>query len=111
MGEWQDDETATVTAGCTNWCTAHLRIVPAKVAGAWNLPQGDLVLKQEFQMISGSLYGGGKNIVVTNGKLRGDQISFSVGAAQYTGRVNGNTMEGTVKGGSGGAWTATRAGK
>jgi precorrin-6B methylase 2 len=111
MGEWQDDDTATVTAGCSNWCTAHLWIVPAKVAGAWKLPQGDLVLKQEFQMVSGSLNGGGKNIVVTNGKIRGDQISFSVGAAQYTGRVNGNTMEGTVKGGSGGNWTATRAGK
>jgi len=25
--------------------------------------------------------------------------------------VNGNSMEGTVKGGSGGNWTATRAGK
>jgi SAM-dependent methyltransferase len=112
MGEWQDDETATVGgANCTNWCTAHFWIVPAKVAGAWKLPQGDLVLKQEFQMISGSLNGGGKNIVVTNGKMRGDQISFSVGAAQYTGRVNGNSMEGTVKGGSGGNWTATRAGK
>jgi precorrin-6B methylase 2 len=111
MGEWQDDETATVTAGCSNWCTAHLWIVPAKVAGAWKLPQGDLVLKQEFQMISGALNGGGKNVVVTNGKMRGDQISFSVGAAQYTGRVNGNTMEGTIKGGSGGNWTATWAGK
>jgi precorrin-6B methylase 2 len=111
MGEWQDDETATVTAGCTNWCTAHLWIVPAKVAGAWKLQQGDLVLKQEFQMISGSLNGGGKNIVVTNGKMHGDQISFSVGAAQYTGRVNGTTMSGTVKGGTGGNWTATKAGK
>jgi hypothetical protein len=111
MGEWQDDETATVTAGCTNWCTAHLWIVPAKVAGAWKLQQGDLVLKQEFQMISGALNGGGKNVVVTNGKMRGDQISFSVGAAQYTGRVNGTTMSGTVKGGTGGNWTATKAGK
>jgi len=112
MGEWQDDETATVGgANCTNWCTAHFWIVPAKVAGTWKLPQGDLVLKQEFQMISGSLNGSGKNIVVTNGKMHGDQISFSAGAAQYTGRVNGNTMEGTVKGGSGGNWTATRAGK
>jgi SAM-dependent methyltransferase len=111
MGEWHADDTATVTAGCTDWCTAYLWIVPAKVAGSWKLPQGDLVLKQEFQMISGSLNGGGKNIVVTNGKMRGDQISFSAGAAQYTGRVNGNSMEGTVKGGSAGNWTATRAGK
>jgi hypothetical protein len=81
------------------------------VAGAWKLLQGDLVLKQEFQMISGSLNGGGKNLAITNGKMHGDQISFSAGAAQYTGRVNGNTMSGTIKGGSGGNWTATRAGK
>jgi precorrin-6B methylase 2 len=111
MGEWQDDDTATVSAGCTNWCTAHLWIVPAKVAGSWKVSQGDLTLKQEFQMISGSLNGGGKNMAVTNGKMHGDQISFSVGAAQYTGKVNGNSMSGTVKGGSGGNWTATRAGK
>jgi precorrin-6B methylase 2 len=111
MGEWQDDDTATVSAGCTNWCTAHLWIVPAKVAGSWKLSQGDLTLKQEFQMISGSLNGGGKNMAVTNGKMHGDQISFSVGAAQYTGKVNGSSMSGTVKGGSGGNWTATRAGK
>ena len=111
MGEWTDDDTATVVAGCTNWCSAHLWIVPAKVAGTWKLPQGDLVLKQEFQMISGSLNGGGKNIVVTNGKMRGDQISFSAGGAQYTGRVNGNSMSGTVKGVTGGNWTATKAGK
>ena len=45
-----------------------------------------------------------------SGKLNGDEISFTAGGAQYTGRVNGNTIEGTVKGGSNGKWTATRAG-
>jgi hypothetical protein len=40
--------------------------------------------------------------------MRGDQITFSAGGAQYTGRVNGNGIEGTVKGGSGGKWTATK---
>ena len=111
MGEWHADDTAMVTAGCTDWCTAYLWIVPAKVAGSWKLPQGELNLKQEFQMISGSLNSNGKNFGITNGKMRGDQISFSAGAAQYTGRVNGNSMEGTVKDGSGGNWTATQAGK
>jgi hypothetical protein len=47
---------------------------------------------------------------VTDGKLRGDQISFSAGGVQYTGRVNGNTMAGTFKGaGKTGDWSATRA--
>src|SRR6267143_6410063 len=45
MEDWKDDETAQVE-GCTNWCTAHLWIVPAKVGGTWKLPQGELALKQ-----------------------------------------------------------------
>jgi len=99
MGEWQDDETATVdsTQGCTTYCTAHLWIVPAKAQGTWKLPQGDLTLKQDFQMLSGTLASGGRNIAIANGRLHGDQISFSAGGAQYSGRVTGGLMEGTVK--------------
>ncbi len=60
MGEWKDDETATVeeSAGCSYYCTAHLWIVPAKVAGTWHSAQGDLTLKQEFQMVQGTLKSG-----------------------------------------------------
>ena len=108
MGEWKPDETAKVS-GCESWCTAHLWIVPAKVGGTWKLPQGELSLKQTFQMISGTLKNG--NVITPiSGKLNGDEISFTAGGAQYTGRVNGNTIDGTVKGGSNGKWTATRAG-
>ena len=108
MGEWKPDETAKVE-GCTNWCTAHLWIVPAKVDGTWKTPQGDLTLKQTFQMVSGSLKNG--NVITPiSGKLNGDQLSFTAGGAQYTGRVNGNTIDGNVKGGSNGKWTATRTG-
>ena len=110
MGEWEDDETANVTNGCTSWCTAHFWIVPAKVQGAWKLPQGDLDIKQQFQMISGTLKSGGKSFPV-KGRLRGDQITFTAGEAQYTGHVSGDKMEGAAKGGSGGNWSATRAGK
>ena len=81
-----------------------------KWAGTWQLPQGELALKQTFQMISGTLKSGNVTTPITNGKLRGDQISFTAGDAQYTGRVNGNAMEGTVKGGSDSKWRATRSG-
>ena len=113
MGEWQDDETATASEkeDCSYYCTAHLWIVPAKVEGAWQTPQGELALKQTFQMVSGTLKTGGNTVVISNGRLRGDQLSFAAGGSQYTGRVNGNTIEGTVKGGSPGSWSATRAGK
>jgi hypothetical protein len=81
--------------------------VPAKVGGTWKLPQGELSLKQTFQMISGTLKNG--NVITPiSGKLNGDEISFTAGAAQYTGRVNGNAIDGTVKGGTNGKWAATR---
>jgi len=109
MGEWAADETTSAKDGCTSYCTAYLWIVPAKVEGTWKLPQGDLTLKQTFQMLSGTLKNGANTAQITNGKLHGDQITFSAGGAQYSGRVNGNIMEGSSS--SGGSWKATRAGK
>jgi SAM-dependent methyltransferase len=100
MEGWTPDETDTVP-NCTDWCNALLWIVPAKVEGTWRLPQGQLTLKQEFQVVSGTL---GSN-PISEGKLRGNEIAFTVGTTKYTGRVNGNTMEGTA---AGTRWTATR---
>jgi hypothetical protein len=104
MGEWKPDESATVS-GCETWCTAHLWIVPAKVGGNWKLPQGELSIKQTFQTISGTLKSG--NVVTpVNGKLNGDQITFTAGKTSYVGRVSGNSMEGTA---GGAKWSGTRA--
>jgi Methyltransferase domain len=112
MGEWVDDQTATIGNGCTSWCTAHLWIVPAKVEGTWQLAQGEMTLKQEFQMISGTLKSGDRTTQITGGKLRGNEISFTAGGAQYTGRVNDNAMGGTAKSGaSSSKWNATRSGR
>ncbi len=113
MGEWKDDETATVEEkdGCSHYCVAHLWIVPAKVEGSWKLPQGELSLKQEFQMVSGTLRSGGKSVPV-NGRLRGDEITFTAAGTQYTGRISGNSMEGSSKsGGAESRWTASRGGR
>jgi len=106
MGDWKSDESATAP-GCNSWCTAHLWIVPAKVEGTWKLPQGELALKQTFQMITGTLKNG-NTVSQINGKLNGDQITFTAGTNQYSGRVNGNAMEGTT---GGAKWSATRGGK
>ena len=104
MDEWQADQTIEAEKGCTSWCTAYLWIVPAKVEGTWQLPQGEMTLKQNFQMFSGALKSGANSTQV-NGKLNGDQISFTANGVQYTGRVNGNAMEGTSNNGK---WSATR---
>jgi hypothetical protein len=109
MGDWNADETATVKDGCASYCTAHLWIVPAKVEGTWQTPQGELALKQTYQMISGTLKSANGSTAITTGKLNGDQITFSAGGTEYSGRVNGNSIEGSSKPGS--SWKATRAGK
>ncbi|HEV2008534.1 MAG TPA: class I SAM-dependent methyltransferase [Burkholderiales bacterium] len=109
MEEWTPDDKASVPDSNAYNRTAYLWIVPAKVEGAWQLPQGELALKQSFQMVTGTLNSGGNTTPITNGKLRGDQISFTAGNAEYSGRVNGNTIEGAVKGSTSGGWSATRA--
>lgn len=108
MGDWQSDQTqnANEKEGCTAYCTAYMWIVPAKVEGKWKLPDGELTLKQSYQNVTGSL---GSNDV--KGSLRADQITFTAGNAQYTGKVNGNTMTGTMKNGANSSsFTATKVG-
>jgi precorrin-6B methylase 2 len=100
MEDWQADETATVTDGCSSsWCTALLWIVPAKVAGTWNTPNGALTLTQNFQMLSGTL---GSQAV--QGRLRGNEISLTAGNQKWTGTVDGNSIRFTAPS----AMTATK---
>lgn len=107
---WEPDEQETVAGECSTWCTALLWIVPAKVAGTWVLPQGELTVKQDFQMISGTLSSGGTATPIAGGRLRGDQIGFTAGGAEYMGRVRGDAIEGARKsGGRTAKWKATRA--
>ena len=109
MGDWKEDEKISAGGDCTSWCTAYLWIIPAKVAGTWRTSRGDLTLKQEYQMLSGTLARGNVNAIVSEAKMNGDQIAFSAGGAQYIGRVTGNAIEGTYKGSDGsGKWSATK---
>jgi len=110
MNEWKDDDTIREdnSSGCGLYCVAHLWIIPAKVSGMWKSTQGEVTFQQQFQMISGTVNAGGVNANI-EGRLRGDRISFTAGGAEYSGRVNGNTIEGTAKsGGYTANWTATR---
>jgi hypothetical protein len=102
---WPIDSTEKATGDCGSWCTAHLYIVPADVAGTWQMAKGSLVLSQNFQMLNGTLTAGGKTTPIADGRLNGEEISFSVGSNRYTGRVAGTTMSGT---GPDGSWSATK---
>ena len=112
MGEWQHDRSvnATESEGCQSYCTAYLWIVPAKVGGKWKLPEGELTIKQDFQMITGTLTAAGKSTPI-KGRMSGDQITFKAGDAEYRGRVGSDGIKGTIKARSGaGEWSATRGG-
>jgi SAM-dependent methyltransferase len=93
MGEWEPDETATVSQGCEgSWCTALLWIVPARVGGTHKVAQGELNLKQEFQKLSGTLRTEG-NPFPLEGKVHGEEVSFTAGGREYRGRMNGKRLE------------------
>ena len=106
---WAADETDTVGGQCTSWCTSLLWIVPARVEGTWKTPDGELSLKQEFQMVSGTLTSGGTSIPVT-GRLRGDALTLSGGGREFAARVAGDRLEGSAKPPSGATatWAASR---
>jgi SAM-dependent methyltransferase len=110
MGDWNPDDMATVVDKCGNWCTALLWIVPARVDGGWKMSQGELWLKQAYQMVGGTFEAGDASGLVVNGRVHGDEISFLVGASLFAGRVRGNAIEGTIAAANGtvSRWTATR---
>ncbi|MBI2508511.1 MAG: class I SAM-dependent methyltransferase [Betaproteobacteria bacterium] len=104
MDDWQADQTENVET----W--------------RWKMPGGpadyELTLRQQFQNVEGLVRLDGSMAQLRNVRLRGDQIAFSVielaGSnpvrRDFTGRVNGKTMEGTVKLPGGEAkWSATRS--
>lgn len=97
MGEWTPDEKKVIgPAGCTNWCTAMLWIVPVKAQGTWRTSQGVLRIRQSFQTISGTL-----GTTPLTGRVLSDRITFTAASTQYSGRVAGNVIQGSN-------WSATR---
>jgi SAM-dependent methyltransferase len=99
MGEWAAEKSFEAESR-----TAYFWIVPAKVEGIWTWQtrsgNAELKLTQSFQNINGMLKLNGKETSLTaikDAKLQGDHISFSAGAQEFEGKVNGNAIEGTVK--------------
>jgi hypothetical protein len=90
-----------------SFCRAHLWIVPANVAGTWQLGESRLTVEQKYQNFTGKLGTGNVIALITDGKLDGDRIAFTAAGVAYTGQVSGSAMEGTRSGGE--KWRATRA--
>ena len=78
---------------------------PRRSPGTWRLGTSDLTLSQDFQMVSGTL----GTAAIAGGRLKGDQITFTAGGTQYTGKVTGDRMEGTATAsGKTQNWSATK---
>ncbi len=115
MGEWEPDEQASVDGR-----NAMLWIVPAKVQGNWTLKGGgaaayDVVLAQEFQKLSGTARQGQHSAKIEEGRVNGEQVSFSFAGAggtkqRFAGKINGTHMDGTLPAGNVTdiKWTAER---
>jgi len=92
MGEWEPDQKVDLSSSCgASYCNPLLWIVPAKVAGTYKIPAGNLVLKQSFQMLSGTLSTEGKTVVV-RGKVRGEEIAFTANGQNYHGHLSGKQL-------------------
>jgi len=110
MGDWQPDQHERIEGR-----NAYMWTVPARVAGRWQMEVGGnkfpIEIKQQFQRFDGSAEPGGKSVQVTDGRLKGSAISFTVEIdgkpRTFTGEVNDGAMVGT--GSDAGAWNAKRA--
>lgn len=111
MGDWEADQEATTEENWNSWNTAYLWIIPAKVGGKWKLGKGELNLTQEFQFVRGTMTSGGKTFLLTDGRLSGDAITFTLNDEKYTGKVDNKVMKGTYissKTGTAIDWIATK---
>ncbi len=119
MDDWKADETANLDVADkygpgsgSGLSTIFFWIVPAKVTGPWQWQATiggkaqayEMVLEQNFQIISGIVRIAGRSVKLADAKLRGDQISGSFTADvngspvkhDFAGRVAGNAINGSI---------------
>ncbi|HEU0077476.1 MAG TPA: methyltransferase domain-containing protein [Longimicrobiaceae bacterium] len=121
MGEWRPDSVVVVERpGGGFGPRIYFWVVPARVAGVWELDVAGLPpaleVRQSFQHFEATVHAGGKAYPVEEPVLRGDSIAFTVrlpgrggepaSPRRFAGRVTGDDVAGTLD--SGGAWSARR---
>ncbi len=126
--QWKPDRTVTVETRekydmSGLWTSdVHLWIVPAAVEGAWRGkleggPGGDIRLdiRQGFQYFGGKLARNGRTLVVKDGRIAGQKLSFTVNSdngrpERYSATVGRDSMGGEVRDGETviARWNATR---
>jgi SAM-dependent methyltransferase len=103
MGDWAPDETATVGSR-----QAHLWIVPAQLAGRWQLRINgeeepiEVRLQQRNQVLDGTAQWHGRAATLADARVRGTKVAFTLvdadGAShRFEGRADGaNRLRGEV---------------
>jgi SAM-dependent methyltransferase len=118
MGDWRPDAQETIaapdkTVGARKESQVFLWTVPANVGGEWNFDLSSgrrskttrLVLKQSFQVVSGTVELTGKGKVrFSEGRVSGDELRLILPAGaigrkpvEMVGRVSGDTLAGTLQ--------------
>lgn len=99
--DWDYDEMADTGPDCKAWCKVYKYIVPADANGAWKLGDADFTVKQKYQKFTGAIDG----TLIADGRLLGEEISFTVSGVHYYGTVQGDEIRGEKPN----AWRAVRA--
>lgn len=124
MGDWKPDRTGVVRnvklLYTPNYPTDkdvdfYYWVIPANVAGMWRwtmaLSKGKqeytLRLAQKFQEISGVVNVNGQEIAITDARLTGDQLTFTLrdhtskekAVIRFNGRISNDTIQGLVEAG------------
>jgi phospholipid N-methyltransferase len=112
LGGWQPDDQIVFPVPEKEFINGAPRAivsiwyVPAKIAGTWQIkvdggPSYELNLRQHFQSVDGRATEGGKTAHPVTLVLHGSDVSFALpeakGAARFTGRISGNSAEGSVE--------------
>lgn len=131
MGRWQPDDRLTVAVPDKPYgpptSEIYLWVMPADASGRWQwrLPAGgamhdyEVTFEQTFQTLAGAPRVAGRGARLDNARMRGQEISFvltsQVGAIgmrhEFSGRVAGDVITGSVKVGDDGVrmdWNARR---
>lgn len=107
MNDWKPDNMERGDRTFYYW------VVPANIAGTWHWSlasstgeqKNQLILDQKFQEVSGKASIEGQQVDISESRLKGDQLSFSLRynpkgqtvVEQFSGRVSGDTIKGSVK--------------
>jgi SAM-dependent methyltransferase len=105
--DWDVYDSGLAEGDCDNWCTVYLYLVPARAAGTWRFPAGELRLEQKFTRVSGKLVSGRSETPLSDGRMEAERISFRLGEAQFAGEVRGDTLS-VVNRRTGERWSGVR---